>query len=182
MSGCPRISYNRRMHYATRSNRVRKIRTPGNRLKFQQIKKRSQGPHTPWVLGHKRIAGTKCLRQFDARRETRHAKSVSRAYGGVLSAEQVRDRVIRAFLVEEQRTARNMEVTKKMYKKLKTRTDRKQKKKAAKAAGVVKAATKKGGVVGGKKAAAGNKKQVAKGQSSKQAAAKAPAAKKTVKK
>jgi peroxiredoxin len=98
---------------------------------LQKVAKRSQGPHTPWVLGHKRIAGTKALAHFDARTASTHQKSVSRAYGGVLSAEQVRDRVIRAFLVEEQRIARKMELDKKKYKKLKTRRLNKDKKKKA---------------------------------------------------
>lgn len=156
MSGCPRISYVRRSHYATRSNRQRKIRTPGNRLVFQKIAKRSQGPHTPWVLGHKRIAGTKALRSFDARRASRHAKSVSRAYGGVLSAAQVRDRVIRAFLVEEQRTAHALDQQKKQFKKLKRRDSNKKKKAQARAAGQTKK------VVAGKKTAAKTGKVVAK--------------------
>ena len=155
--GCPRISYRRKMHYATRGNRVRKIRTPGNRLIFQQIKKRSQGQHTPWVLGHKRIAGTKAVRGKAAQKASRHTKTVSRAYGGVLSAEQVRDRIIRAFLVEEQRIARKMDLDKKHYKKLKQRRVRKNKKKTkADAAKAVKKgpAAKKGAVlVKGKKAA-----------------------------
>jgi len=136
--GCPRISFVRRMHYATRSNQVRKIRTPGNRLVFQKVSKRSQGPHTPWVLGHKRLAGTKALNHFDARTSSTHAKSVSRAYGGVLSAEQVRDRIIRAFLVEEQRIARRMDLDKKKYKKLKVRRLNKDKKKKAKTAAAAK--------------------------------------------
>jgi large subunit ribosomal protein L34e len=134
---CPRISYRRRMHYATRGNLVRKIRTPGNRLVFQQVKKRSQGPHTPWVLGHKRLAGTKALAHGAAHKAHRNAKTVSRAYGGVLSADQVRERVIRAFLVEEQRIARRMDVDKKKYKKLKVRRQRKLKKKAKTAAATV---------------------------------------------
>ncbi|KEG11676.1 putative 60S ribosomal protein L34, partial [Trypanosoma grayi] len=59
---CPRVQYRRRMHYATRGNRMKLVRTPGNRLVLQKRGKRSQGPHTPWVLGHKRLAGTKALR------------------------------------------------------------------------------------------------------------------------
>lgn len=138
--GCPRVNYVRRMHYATRSNGVRMIRTPGNRLKFQKTGKRSQGPHTPWVLGHKRIAGTKALNHFDNRTSSTHAKSTSRAYGGVLSADQVRDRIIRAFLVEEQRIARRMDLDKKKYKKLRVRRQNKDKKKKAKSAAVAKKA------------------------------------------
>ncbi|CAD2212906.1 large subunit ribosomal protein L34e [Angomonas deanei] len=101
--GCQRVSYRRRMHYATRGNRVKMVRTPGNTLVMQKRAKRSQGIHTPWVLGHKRIGGTKALHHTEARLAPRHDKSVSRAYGGVLSHAQVRDRVVRAFLVEEQR-------------------------------------------------------------------------------
>ncbi|CAJ1038181.1 Ribosomal protein L34e, putative, partial [Leishmania shawi] len=100
---CPRVQYRRRMHYATRGNRMKMVRTPGNKLVMQKRAKRSQGIHTPWVLGHKRLGGTKALRHIDARLASRHEKSVSRAYGGVLSHAQVRDRIVRAFLVEEQR-------------------------------------------------------------------------------
>lgn len=103
---CPRVSYRRRMHYATRGNRMKLVRTPGNKLVMQKRGKRSQGVHTPWVLGHKRLAGTKALRHIDARLESRHRKSVSRAYGGVLSHDQVRDRIVRAFLIEEQRVVK----------------------------------------------------------------------------
>ena len=166
--GCPRVSYVRRCHYATRSNRQRMIRTPGNKLKFQAIKKRSQGPHTPWVLGHKRLSGTKALKGIKARKAGKHVQSVSRAYGGVLSAAQVRDRVIRAFLVEEQRIARKIDLEKKKYKKLKTRRVNKDKKKKAKTAAtakkvgakvaVKKPAGKKGGKAAPAKKAAPKKK------------------------
>ena len=158
--GCPRIAYRRRMHYATRSNQVRKIRTPGNRLIFQSVRKRSQGPHTPWVLGHKRLGGTQALNAFARRKNAGgHAQSVSRAYGGVLSADQVRDRVIRAFLVEEQRVVRRMALDAKKYKKLKQRRDNKNRKKKAKAAGVAKAKPARvGGKIAAGKTAAGAKK------------------------
>ena len=175
--GCPRISYVRRMHYATRSNKVRKIRTPGNRLVFQKMDKRSQGTHTPWVLGHKRISGTKALNHFNARTSSNHSKTVSRAYGGVLSAEQVRDRIIRAFLVEEQRIARKMDLDKKKYKKLKTRRLNKDKKKKAKTAAQAKKV--------GAKVPGVNKKTVTKTASkntNKKAPAKTPVGAKVAKK
>jgi len=175
------------MHYATRSNQVRRIRTPGNRLVFQKVTKRSQGPHTPWVLGHKRLSGTKALGHFAARTSNRNKKTVSRAYGGVLAADQVRDRIIRAFLVEEQRIARRMDVDRKKYKKLKSRRDKKNKKKKAKTAAAakkvgvnVKAGAKKPGSPvakkAGKTASTAVAKAVAKPKATPKAAAK-PAAK-----
>ena len=105
---CPRVQYRRRTHYATRSNRIKMIRTPGNRLVAQKLKKNLKGPHTPWVLGHKRLQGTKALSHIERRTESRYRKTVSRPYGGVLSHEQVRDRIVRAFLIEEQRIVKKV--------------------------------------------------------------------------
>lgn len=157
--GCPRVSYRRRLHYATRSNQTRLVRTPGNRLILQRVAKRSQGVHTPWVLGHKRLAGTKALRHVDARNSPRHRKTVSRPYGGVLSHEQVRDRVVRAFLVEEQRIVKKVLAAEAKYQKEKRRRDTKRKRVSANRRAVEKKATglmsiKKAVPVQGKKPAA----------------------------
>eukprot|EP00455_Lapot_gusevi_P029136 TRINITY_DN3119_c0_g1_i14.p2 TRINITY_DN3119_c0_g1~~TRINITY_DN3119_c0_g1_i14.p2 ORF type:complete len:193 (+),score=86.21 TRINITY_DN3119_c0_g1_i14:71-580(+) len=143
---CPRVSYRRRVHYATRSNRVKYIRTPGNRLTIQKRAKTSQGPHTPWVLGHKRLAGTKALRHIEARNAPKYNKTVSRAYGGVLSHEQVRDRVVRAFLVEEQRIVKKVLAAEAKYQKEKKRRDLKKKKSVEKKKAIAKKVT---GRVGG---------------------------------
>ena len=130
---CPRVSYRRRTHYATRSNGIKLVRTPGNRLVGQKRTKRSKGPHTPWVLGHKRLAGTQALRHIDARNASRYRKTVSRPYGGVLSAEQVRDRVVRAFLIEEQRIVKKVLQAEAKFQKDKKRRDAKKKKRVEKA-------------------------------------------------
>lgn len=132
---CPRVSYRRRMHYATRGNRMKLVRTPGNKLVMQKRRKTSQGIHTPWVLGHKRIGGTKAFHHSDARLESRHRKTVSRAYGGVLSHDQVRDRIVRAFLIEEQRIVKQALAAHAKYQRDKKRAVNKKKKKteAAKA-------------------------------------------------
>ncbi|KAG5488793.1 hypothetical protein JIQ42_00410 [Leishmania sp. Namibia] len=135
---CPRVQYRRRMHYATRGNRMKMVRTPGNKLVMQKRTKRSQGIHTPWVLGHKRIGGTKALRHIDARLASRHEKSVSRAYGGVLSHDQVRDRVVRAFLVEEQRIVKQALKEHNKMKRSHKRTVNKKKSKQAKKEAIAK--------------------------------------------
>ena len=124
---CPRVSYRRRTHYATRSNRVKMVRTPGNNLVAQKRNKRSQGPHTPWVLGHKRLAGTKALRHIDLRTASKFRKTVSRPYGGVLSHDQVRDRIVRAFLIEEQRIVKKVLSAESKFQKEKKRRDTKKK-------------------------------------------------------
>ena len=135
---CPRVSYRRRMHYATRGNRQKMIRTPGNRLVMQARGKRSQGTHCPWVLGHKRLAGTKALGHFDRRTKAGYNNRVSRPYGGVLTHEQVRDRIVRAFLVEEQRVARKVTAAEATFKRDKKRRDKKQKKRITRIKAVAK--------------------------------------------
>jgi len=144
---CPRIAYRRRTHYATRSNRFKMVRTPGNRLVAQKREKRSQGPHCPWSLGHTRLAGTKALGHNDRRLASRYRKSVSRPYGGVLTHEQVRDRIVRAFLIEEQRIVKKVIAAEQKFQHEKKRRDLKKKKRIDR----VKVAVKK---VGAKKAAA----------------------------
>ena len=168
---CPRVSYRRRTHYATRSNGVKLVRTPGNRLVAQKRTKTAKGPHTPWVLGHKRLAGTKALRHIDSRNASRYRTTVSRPYGGVLSADQVRDRVVRAFLIEEQRIVKKVLHAEAKYQKEKKRRDSKKKKRLEKAK---KTTAKK--VVAKKAAAKPAKKEVAKKAAAPKVVAK-PAAK-----
>lgn len=137
MTDC-RIVYRRRTHYATRSNKFKLVRTPGNRLVAQKREKKHRGPCTPWSLGHKRLAGTKALGHFDRRQASKYAKTVSRPYGGVLNGEQVKDRVLRAFLIEEQRIVRKVLFAEAKYQKEKQRASRKNKAKAARQTSAVK--------------------------------------------
>jgi len=135
---------------------------------LQKRTKRSSGAHTPWVLGHKRLAGVTAHGHFAQRKSNPHSRTVSRAYGGVLSHDQVRDRIVRAFLIEEQRIVRKVMEAEKKIQRDKKRRDRKNKKRLAR----VKAAAKKVGV---KKVAtkAAPAKKVAK-KDDKPAAKKAP--------
>lgn len=151
---CTRIQYRRRTHYATRSNRVRLVRTPGNRLVAQKAQKSLKGPHTPWVLGHKRLQGTKALSHLERRTESRYRKAVSRPYGGVLSHEQVRDRIVRAFLIEEQRIVKKVLSAEAKYQKDKKKRDAKKKKRVERKKQIAKKVT---GGVAPKKAVAAKK-------------------------
>ena len=101
-----RVTYRRKLHYNTRSNKTKITRTPGGKMAVQYLKKRVNGPHTPKHLGHKRLHGTKCLRIVDAKNKSKRFKTVSRAYGGVLNAEQVRDRIVRSFILEEHKMSK----------------------------------------------------------------------------
>lgn len=103
-----RLTYRKRHSYATKSNQHRVVKTPGGRLVYQTTKKRANGPKCP-VTG-KRIQGIPHLRPAEYKRSRlpRNRRTVNRAYGGVLSGSAVRERIIRAFLVEEQKIVKKV--------------------------------------------------------------------------
>jgi large subunit ribosomal protein L34e len=78
-----RVTYKRRASYRTKSNRFRKVKTPGGKLAIQYIKKKTNG---------NAMRGLKVARPADLRRMSRTARSVSRPYGGVLTHQEVRER------------------------------------------------------------------------------------------
>uniref|UniRef100_M4CJL6 60S ribosomal protein L34 n=1 Tax=Brassica campestris TaxID=3711 RepID=M4CJL6_BRACM len=103
-----RLVYRSRHSYATKSNQHRIVKTPGGKLTYQTTKKRASGPKCP-VTG-KRIQGIPHLRPAEYKRSrlSRNRRTVNRAYGGVLSALAVRERIVRAFLVEEQKIVKKV--------------------------------------------------------------------------
>merc|ERR1712062_870707 len=96
-----RITYRRRLSYNTNSNRRKKVRTPGGKLVFQYLKKRPSVPKCP-MTGVK-LKGIKPSRPAERKRLSLRHKKVLRAYGGVLSHKAVREKIVRAFLIEEQK-------------------------------------------------------------------------------
>uniref|UniRef100_A0A453RXA0 60S ribosomal protein L34 n=4 Tax=Triticinae TaxID=1648030 RepID=A0A453RXA0_AEGTS len=103
-----RLTYRKRHSYATKSNQTRVVKTPGGRLVYQYTKKRASGPKCP-VTG-KKIQGIPHLRPTEYKRSrlSRNRRTVNRPYGGVLSGPAVRERIIRAFLVEEQKIVKKV--------------------------------------------------------------------------
>ena len=75
---------------------------------YQYTKKRASGPKCP-VTG-KKIQGIPHLRPAEYKRSrlARNQRTVNRPYGGVLSGTAVRERIIRAFLVEEQKIVKKV--------------------------------------------------------------------------
>ena len=95
--------------YATRSNKIRKLRLPGGKLGIQYVKKKTKGPQTP-SGDHGKIHGVPHLRtqKYSSKHLAKNKKTVNRAYGGVLSGGAVRERIVRAFLVEEQKIVKKV--------------------------------------------------------------------------
>ncbi|KAL0484278.1 ribosomal protein L34 [Acrasis kona] len=103
-----RVHYRRNKAWRTKSNKVKVVRTPGNRLLVQYSKKKVALPSTPKYLGGKPLQGLKRIRPARKATVSASAKKVSRPYGGVLSFDLVRERIIRAFLIEEQKIVKRV--------------------------------------------------------------------------
>lgn len=101
-----RVTYRRRLSYNTKSNKVRKVRTPGSRVVVQYVQKRGHGPRAPHDSCDcgKRINGIAQLRPYHYKSLAKKDKTISRPYGGVLCGGCVKSRIIRAFLLEEIKT------------------------------------------------------------------------------
>merc|ERR1712196_571610 len=106
-----RITYRRSSSYRTRGDNFRPIKTPGGKLVLHLIKKHTRGTG---------MQGVKVARPNDFRRMNASRRRVSRAYGGVLTGSEVKDRIMRAFLIEEFKRFKNIS---------KTSSDKKDKKK-----------------------------------------------------
>ncbi|KAL8797059.1 MAG: hypothetical protein Q9195_000830 [Heterodermia aff. obscurata] len=118
----PKKSYN------TRSNKVRVIKTPGGKLRYQHVKKRGSPPKCgdcgiklpgvsssslPPMSDHLDIPRffalvIPALRPREYAKISRPKKTVQRAYGGSRCSNCVKDRVVRAFLIEEQKIVKKV--------------------------------------------------------------------------
>lgn len=106
-----RLTYRRRLSYNTRSNKVRVSKTTGSvflilggKLVYLYVKKRAGKPK----CGDCGLAlqGVPALRPREYSQISKRRKTVQRAYGGSRCSPCVRDRIVRAFLSEEQKIAK----------------------------------------------------------------------------
>ncbi|KKY29067.1 putative 60s ribosomal protein l34 [Phaeomoniella chlamydospora] len=118
-----RLTYRRRNPYNTRSNKVRVIKTPGGSLRYLHIKKRAAAPKCGdcgiklpgvWIPSssldgeQKNSATIPALRPREYATTSKPKKTVTRAYGGSRCSNCVRDRIVRAFLIEEQKIVKKV--------------------------------------------------------------------------
>mmetsp|Transcript_52207 Transcript_52207/g.139082 ORF Transcript_52207/g.139082 Transcript_52207/m.139082 type:complete len:126 (-) Transcript_52207:75-452(-) len=101
-----RLTYRKHIRYNTKGNKQRKVKTPGGRLVFQQLKKKASPPKCGDC--GKALIGIPCLRPKEYRLLKSREKRVNRAYGGSRCASCVRGRVMRAFLIEEQKCVKQV--------------------------------------------------------------------------
>mmetsp|Transcript_15689 Transcript_15689/g.23518 ORF Transcript_15689/g.23518 Transcript_15689/m.23518 type:complete len:134 (+) Transcript_15689:67-468(+) len=101
-----RVTYRRRHSYNTKSNKIKLVKTPGGRLTVQYRRKTSAGPSCGDCGKH--LHGIPALRPKEYSRLSKRQKTVARAYGGNRCAGCVRTRIVRAFLIEEQKVVKSV--------------------------------------------------------------------------
>ena len=94
------------MSYNTKSNKTKIVKTPGAQLRLLHIKKKAGQPKCG-DCGHI-LPGIAALRPTGYMSISRRQKTVNRAYGGSRCSGCVRSRIIRAFLVEEQKIVKKV--------------------------------------------------------------------------
>ena len=85
---------------------VRKVKTPGGELVLHYMGKKGNGPSCGDCK--KKLNGIPALRPSEYKRISKRQKNVSRAYGGSRCASCVRERIVRAFLIEEQKIVKKV--------------------------------------------------------------------------
>merc|ERR1712225_213698 len=83
-----------------------KVKTPGGVLTLHNTRK--QGTGTKCGDCGKVLQGLPALRPCQLRRVAKNKKQVARAYGGSRCATCVRERIVRAFLIEEQKIVKQV--------------------------------------------------------------------------
>jgi len=101
-----RVTYRRRHSFRTTGNRVRKVKTPGGKLVVQYITKKSNIPSCG-DCGEP-LRGLPATRPHKLKLLKGRERKVARAYGGSRCGQCVRQRIIRAFLIEEQKIVKSV--------------------------------------------------------------------------
>merc|ERR1712188_242319 len=101
-----RLTFRRRKSYNTRSNRRRVVKTPGGKLVYQYTSKTASVPKCGDCGTD--IQGVPALRPRKYATLSKRSKTVTRAYGGSRCSSCVRQRIVRAFLIEEQKIVKRV--------------------------------------------------------------------------
>ena len=101
-----RYSLKGRHPYRTRGNKTKPVRTPGGRLAPQILKKRVKSPRC--AVCKTQLQGLKQVATAQWKNLKQRERKVSRAYGGSVCHSCVKDKITRAFLLEEQKAVKKL--------------------------------------------------------------------------
>ena len=93
-------------HYATKSRRSVPIKTPGGKLVSKTITKKTKGPKC--AICKKPLPGIKKMKTSAIWGSKKRERTVSRAYGGAICGACVKTKIMRAFLLEEQKAVKKL--------------------------------------------------------------------------
>ncbi|KAF7495124.1 60S ribosomal protein L34 [Sarcoptes scabiei] len=96
-----RLTYRRRLSYNTQSNRKKISKTPGGKLVY--LYKKKDGSVAKCGDCKTKLRGLAYARPRELNRLSKRSKTVTRVYGGTKCAQCVRSRIVRAFLIEEEK-------------------------------------------------------------------------------
>ena len=88
------------------------VRTPGGRLVYQYVKKNKTVPKCGQCK--EKLKGIRPTRPCERSRLSKRQKTVARTYGGVLCHGCLRERIVRAFLIEEQKIVKALKSQREM--------------------------------------------------------------------
>lgn len=95
-----------RHSYNTLQHKLRAVRTPGGALKSQRVYKTCSSVKCGDCKTA--LAGIPHLKSSEYKRTAKRVRTVSRVYGGTLCHACVRQRIVRAFLLEEQKAVKKV--------------------------------------------------------------------------
>ncbi|EGV64016.1 60S ribosomal protein L34B [Yamadazyma tenuis] len=101
-----RVTFRRRNPYNTKSNKIKVVKTPGGKLVAHHLKKLTARPKCGDCGSA--LAGVSTLRPREYAQVSKTHKTVQRAYGGSRCANCTKERVVRAFLIEEQKIVKRV--------------------------------------------------------------------------
>ena len=96
-----RLTFRRRLSYNTKSNKRKIVKTPGGRLVYHYVNKLGTIPKCGDCKD--KLLGIKPSRPMQRSRMSRRLKTVNRTCGGSRCHKCVRERIVQAFLIEEQK-------------------------------------------------------------------------------
>lgn len=101
-----RLHYRTRNSYNTASNKTKAVKTPGGKLTLLYRTKKAGVPRCGDT--GRPLNGIPALRPHRYALLSKNKKRVNRAYGGSRCGGAVRDRILRAFLLEEQKIVKKV--------------------------------------------------------------------------
>merc|ERR1712113_1010037 len=94
-----RVHFRRKHSFATKSNKTKLIKTPGKKVNLHKSIKKTSPPSCH--LSRRPLSGLHAYRPVKRAKKPNKERTVNRAYGGVLSHQVLKTRIIRAFLIED---------------------------------------------------------------------------------